>query len=607
MRIKNLEINNWQVIREANFNELGDLVVIAGPNGVGKTKIKEAIVYIFQNGGSPPAGSKVVLEATSKEERDTWGKTEFSLPQGIFASIFNRQNKRLKTNSRLIQVDSNRNIDSFQFQQLAFNQIGNPAEETVAPDYGTNLIKNRFVDICRTLHRLKSQEVLSVYKEYGAKMDPIANKITIDKQANHIEKYVTTFGELLYPKKMCEIDLNSTTIQYRDDDGNIRPFSYLSSGEKEVVILAFDILAQYPSDCIILIDEPEVHLHPELAFRLMKVLSSIGERNQLFLFTHSADIIANALESGVYFIRPKSAVLSGDQVVMVNEANIDAFKTIPNIRETLGTISLGKKILFVEGTNTSIDRNVFATLAKSSKDNIAIIPSESCSNINNMALVAESIEKGILGVELFMVRDRDGLTESQISIFSSKSNNRLIFLPFYHIENAFLVPGAIAAIASKILLHKAPDIASIEEKLVNLARNQITFIATQYVKHEIYFSAGNFDVSPKTTIASGTSITDIASSMNERKTELLDKLNEQFNYAHIESRLHYWQNLLTDSIASGWSPDARKFFFGKRILREMQQFLFGTKNIVLWEHIVQSDDSACLEACKELKEIILKV
>ena len=112
MRIKELNIKDWQVVRQADFLGLSDFVVIAGPNGVGKTKIKEAIVHIFQNGGNPPPGSKVILEATNDEERNTWKTNEFLLPQGFFSSIFNKQDKRLKTKSKIIQIDSNRNIDS---------------------------------------------------------------------------------------------------------------------------------------------------------------------------------------------------------------------------------------------------------------------------------------------------------------------------------------------------------------------------------------------------------------------------------------------------------------------------------------------------------------
>jgi predicted ATP-binding protein involved in virulence len=607
MKIKELSISNWQVIRESSFLDLNDFVVIAGPNGVGKTKIKDAIVHIFQNGGNPPHGSKVILEATNDEERTAWKTSEFTLPQGLFASLFSKQYKRLKTKSKLIQIDSNRSIDTIEFQRLTFNQIGNPEDEEISFDHGIKDIKTRFQDTCRTLHRLKSKEVTAVYNAYNSKLNPQASTVTVDKLPDSTEKYMKTFNELLHPKEMLPIDINSSTIQYLDEQKERRQFSELSSGEREVVILTFDLLAQDPSDCIILIDEPEVHLHPELSFRLTKTLKSIGERNQFFLFTHSADIIGNSLVTGVHFIRPKSKIKTGNQVARVDEDNIEIFKSIPNIRETIGMVSLGKKLLFVEGNNTSIDRNVFAALAKSSKSDIAIVPSESCSNLNNMSIIAESLEKGIFGIELYMVRDRDGLTDDQVKNFTTKSNNRLLFLPFYHIENAFLSAKAIEVITKKILLSGSKSIAEIEAKIVELAKNQINYLATQYVKSEIYFKAGNFDVSPRLTIDNSTSISSIAAAMDTRKNELLNSYNIEFSKTNIEKNLNEWKTKLESSLVSGWSEDARKIFFGKSILKSLQQWLFGSKNIVIWEHMVSSDDPHCREACVELKSILNKI
>ncbi len=406
---------------------------------------------------------------------------------------------------------------------------------------------------------------------------------------------------------MQPIDINSTTIQYKDEEGVVRNFDRLSSGEREVVVLTFDILTQHPSDCIILIDEPEVHLHPELTFRLVKVLKSIGERNQFFLFTHSPDIIGNSLDTGVHFIRPKSRITTGNQVVKVDNENLEGFKNIPNIRETIGMVSVGKKLLFVEGKNTSIDRDVFATIAKASKTDVAIIPSDSCSNINNMSLVSETLDKGVFGIELHMVRDRDGLTDEQIENFTRKSKGKLNFLPYYHIENFFLDPEAIKVVADKVLLDKSPTIEEITDKLVTYAKKQINHTVVLYVKSEIYFQAGNFDVSPNLTLSEGTSIDEMKNGFKAKRDEMLSKYSTDFNDTKIQERLDFWKNKLESAIANGWSEDAKKYFIGKRLLKDMQGSIFGTKNISIWEHIMASEEVSCRNTIKPLVEIIEKI
>jgi hypothetical protein len=213
----------------------------------------------------------------------------------------------------------------------------------------------------------------------------------------------------------------------------------------------------------------------------------------------------------------------------------------------------------------------------------------------------------LFGVELFMVRDRDSLAPDQIETFHTKSNGRLIFLPFYHIENAFLMPNAIAAVARKILISAAPTADQIEAKMIELARQQLNYTISLYVKNEIYFQAGNFDVSPKITIDQSTTTAALAAAMHDKKNTILAKYNQEFSASEIETRLNKWKILLENSIQNGWSSDARQYFIGKRILKEIQAWLFKNQTILLWEHIIDSDEPECIEACAELRILLNKI
>src|SRR5664279_5573291 len=78
----------------------------------------------------------------------------------------------------------------------------------------------------------------------------------------------------------------------------------LASGEREVVNIAFDFLLRRPSDCIVFFDEPELHLHPELSYKLLRTLHTIGERDQFVLSTHYPDVITASLDQSVIFLSP---------------------------------------------------------------------------------------------------------------------------------------------------------------------------------------------------------------------------------------------------------------------------------------------------------------
>jgi predicted ATPase/5S rRNA maturation endonuclease (ribonuclease M5) len=76
-----------------------------------------------------------------------------------------------------------------------------------------------------------------------------------------------------------------------------------------IVILFFAILPDHP---IILIEEPESHLHPDMQRKLLYFLKSETEK-QLFLTTHSNIFLDNALIDRVYFT-------SFDQTIRVDDA-----------------------------------------------------------------------------------------------------------------------------------------------------------------------------------------------------------------------------------------------------------------------------------------------
>jgi len=601
MKIKRLEIKGYQVVREVGLDDMGDFVVIAGPNGVGKTKVKDAICFLSSNNGNPPEGCSVELEATNEEEKNNWGAESVSLPNSGFLNLFSRSRKKLKITSKLIQIDSTRQIENVQLQSYQYNQIGNPKDEEVGNDYTNQRVKDRFVDVCNTIYRQKLKLLtdlgLNAYKN---------GSVTFDNSNDETNKFDDVFSQLLYPKRMAPVEADATTLYYFDDEGTQRPFSSLSSGEREVIVLAFDILSQDPNDCIVLIDEPEMHLHPELTFRLVKVLKSIGERNQYFLFTHSTDIISQSFETGVYFIRPKNKITQGNQAIKIDYSNLNDLTQIPNLRETVGMLSLGKKLLFVEGVDTGIDRNVFATLAKSSKVDLAIVPSDSCDNINNIGKICDTLNKGIFGIDLYMVRDRDSLTGDEVDIYTKKSGGKMIFLPFYHIENVFLDPDAIASVATQFGVNKFnSDI--IAEKLMEFAKNQITKDVIRYVVNEIRFKAGNFDTKPESVIPNNASIEDITTAINNEKDNKIANYVSSFSDSFIKERVSYWKEKLENSLVEGWSDDAKELFFGKSILHQIQQTIFSNKKIILWEQIVNSTDAVCIKSVEPLADILRKL
>jgi hypothetical protein len=86
---------------------------------------------------------------------------------------------------------------------------------------------------------------------------------------------------------------------YFKDGNSVYPLSVAASGEQ--VIIEYITRLTYPTPMnhsLILIDEPEVHLHPGWIRQLYRALPEIGKSNQYILTTHSQELRTMAAEDG---------------------------------------------------------------------------------------------------------------------------------------------------------------------------------------------------------------------------------------------------------------------------------------------------------------------
>jgi hypothetical protein len=162
-----------------------------------------------------------------------------------------------------------------------------------------------------------------------------------------IDPFRLAFTQLLAPKELVQPDPRSQQLQY-SYDGQTFPITSLSSGEREVVNIVFDFLLRNPTDCIVVFDEPELHLHPELSYKLLQTLRTIGANNQFIFCTHSPDIITASLDSSVVFIAPPKDAET-NQAILVREDD-ETHRALKLLGQSIGIVALGKKIVLVEGT-----------------------------------------------------------------------------------------------------------------------------------------------------------------------------------------------------------------------------------------------------------------
>ncbi len=73
MQINFIEAKNILPIEQFSAGDLSNVVVLAGPNGVGKTRLIQGLLQAFQSGSVYP-NMRLGIEATTKAEIGDWGK-----------------------------------------------------------------------------------------------------------------------------------------------------------------------------------------------------------------------------------------------------------------------------------------------------------------------------------------------------------------------------------------------------------------------------------------------------------------------------------------------------------------------------------------------------
>jgi hypothetical protein len=272
----------------------------------------------------------------------------------------------------------------------------------------------------------------------------------------------------------------------------------LSSGEREVINIVFDVLLRKPSDCVIFFDEPELHLHPDLSYRLINTLRSIGDRNQLVLCTHSPDIISASLDQSVVFIGPPRS--DGGNQAMVAKQDDEANYALRALGQSIGVIALGQRVVLIEGTGPSLDRQTYGSIIRDRFPNLALAPSEGRDLIASFSALNEKVlQRTIWGVDFFMLCDRDAIPPGRDARgIEEESNGRLRLLPRYHLENYFLDAECLAAVFERIEPDEAwlrdPD--QVEAVLREEARHSLAFAASLYVSADLRDRVGNAAVLP---------------------------------------------------------------------------------------------------------------
>ncbi|MDY6892318.1 MAG: ATP-binding protein [Chloroflexota bacterium] len=566
MKIRSMELVDFSPIKHLQIDDMGDTIVIAGANGSGKTRLKDAIVATLEGN----ALMNMVIEATRSEEEDEKyfnGKT-IKIEKGIQNDVLNNYINSRKSGAgryvgSLVQIDSNRDVE-----KLSYNAVnwlgGDPDDVESAGKFYFSPFINRWQDFVNYIHQKTAARDKKIAEAVKAEPSKIGDE-WLREHPDPLDKYKDIFKKALPGKELMNIDpARPREFRYKDESGQELNFHRLSSGEKEIVRVLFDVARKDIRHSIVIVDEPELHLHPTLAFQLIESLKAMGDHTNQFIFlTHSSDLITTYYSTGdVYFI--DSLQDGTNQAHRLKDLVDKRQDLVPLIGQNIGLFAVGKKLVFVEGEYSSIDRLTYQRIAQTIDPEIRIIPAGSVLNIITLSSIEEQIRQSIFGIELYMVRDRDGLESKQIA--SLEKNGRIRCLKRRHLENYFLDEEVLFEVAQKLYTtSKFPNLSQevIKNSILKIAQGSLGY--NIYKNSKEYLMLNHFLKAPAVKSVEQLSVDEIKSTIVKEITNNAEQMASGLTRSFVEDWLNKEEAALNNKLTNGqWINDYQgKYIFSK--------------------------------------------
>ena len=328
MKIEKVHIKNIKGIKDLELsfrkdNEILDIIVLAGVNGSGKTTILESIKDFFNNKNinyDEPEKSNVNLDIFFEDfEKKKIKEAEKSSnnnkrPLWDFFSALQNYEIYIKRSDKHYHIHIAKKFDIP--PKIIYVPAENKFEEIQT--YSTTLSREyKFINIINSNVIKDIPSYIATRRNYLA---TIEEDLTMKEITNKVVNEINSIFDILeLDVKLKGFSKDEKTMPiFENSAGEEFDINDLSSGEKQLFLRTLSIKMLEPKNSIILIDEPELSLHPKWQQRIIEVYKKIGENNQIIIATHSPHILGSVSNENIFILyrneKGKIEAKTGDEL-----------------------------------------------------------------------------------------------------------------------------------------------------------------------------------------------------------------------------------------------------------------------------------------------------
>lgn len=276
------------------------------------------------------------------------------------------------------------------------------------------------------------------------------------------------FNEI-FPQITLTYDSHARRLAAQKNGESYGP-SNLSDGEKQVFSILADLIGLDDTYKLIVADEPELNLHPELAERLWTLIENEFPDKTFIYATHSINFALRQNVQKVY-------VLSSDSA---NIAEFTGLDSLPRAEVTaflggLPGILSANRVLVTEGHEKSFDAIFYRWLL--SDNRIEIYPGGGCTDVVSIVGKSGLWDKISTRISLHGVIDADFRDDEYLASLGSLCVHTL---RLHEAESYLCVPEIACAIAGRIGSQENPLTShEVETYILDLLKRDILIIAAR--------------------------------------------------------------------------------------------------------------------------------